>query len=290
MRRRHAGQALLSTLLLPMAPLVRAQEAVKPRIVSLGGSMTELLWRLGAQDLVVGTDTTSTHPEAALRTTKVGYMRQLSAEGLLALRPTVVLGTDEAGPPAVLQQLTQAGVPLLLAKADHSVAELMNKLSLAGQASGRQPQALALKAELTERLGQVAQAVAAQAADRKARGARAPRVLFVMCHGGRPQSAGSGTAAHAMLLLAGAHNAMATGAGYKALSAESVVQAQPDIIVTTHDSIVVSGGEDGFWRHPGLALTPAARQRRLVTMDAMALLGFGPRLPEVLMALHRAVS
>ena len=266
-----------------------AQDA-PPRLISLNGSMTELLWRLGAQHLVVGTDTTSTYPAEARLTPKVGYTRQLAAEGILSLRPTALLGTDEAGPPGVLAQLRQAGVPALLARADHTVSELMAKIELTGRASGQVLRAQALQQDLTEQIAGVQALVARQAVVRRAREQAAPRVLFVMCHGGRPQSAGLGTAAHAMLALAGATPAMQVHKGYQALSAEAVVQARPELILTTEDSIQASGGVSAFWRHPGLALTPAARHKRLVSMDAMALLGFGPRLPDMLKALHEAVS
>ena len=273
-----------------LAGLPAWAQDTSPRLISLNGSMTELLWRLGAQHLVVGTDTTSTYPAEARLTPKVGYMRQLSAEGILSLRPTALLGTDEAGPAGVLNQVRKAGVSVLLAPADHTVDELMTKVELTGRASGMTVRAKALQLELSDRMSEVRSMVERQTAMRRARGQSAPRVLFVMCHGGRPQSAGAGTAAHAMLTLAGAIPAMQVNQGYQALSAEAVVQARPDIILTTDDSIEASGGVDAFWRHPGLALTPAAKRQRLVGMDAMALLGFGPRLPEMLARLHQAVS
>ncbi len=285
MKRRLCLQAGVGLACLPSW----AQDA-SPRLISLNGSMTELLWRLGAQHMVVGTDTTSTFPAEARLTPKVGYMRQLSAEGILSLRPTALLGTDEVGPPSVLAQVRQAGVPVLLALADHTVDELMTKVELAGRASGMALRAQALRQELVERMSEVKTLVGQQLARRLSRGQTPPRVLFVMCHAGRPQSAGLGTAAHAMLTLAGATPAMQVHKGYQALSAEAVVQARPDIILTTEDSIEASGGVEAFWRHPGLALTPAARHQRLVGMDAMALLGFGPRLPDMLMRLHQAVS
>lgn len=285
MRRRAYLKASLGMACLP----AWAQHA-SPRLVSLNGSITELLWRLGAQHLVVGTDTTSTFPAEARLAPKVGYMRQLSAEGVLSLRPTALLGTDEVGPPAVLSQLRQAGVAMMLVHADHTVDELMAKVALAGRASGHVEQARSLQKDVAEQIGAVQALVMRQATLRQARGHAAPRVLFVMCHGGRPQSAGLGTAAHAMLLMAGATPAMQVHKGYQALSAEAVAQARPDIIVTTDDSIQASGGRHAFWRHPGLSLTPAAKGHRLVSMDAMALLGFGPRLPEVLKALHEALA
>lgn len=248
--------------------------------------MTETVWALGAGHLVVATDTTSTYPAAARQTPKVGYMRQLSAEGLLALRPTAVLGTHEIGPSAVVAQLRAAGIPLALVQASHRFDEVRAKIHAVAQHTG---QAKAAR-DLIDTLGQRWQA-ALKAVERTRQSHRTPpRVLFVMAHGGRPMSAGVGTAAHAMLSYAGAHNALAADPGYKALSAEAVALARPDLIVTTEDTIAASGGAERFWQHPGLAQTPAARHGRLRVFDAMALLGFGPRTPQALQDLHRSLT
>lgn len=296
-QRRHLiGHGMGGMLGMAMGPWAHAPArataptAQTPRLVSLSGGMTEVVWQLGAQHMVVATDTTSTYPPQAQHTTKVGYMRQLSAEGILALRPTAVLGTHEVGPSTVLAQLKQAGVSLLLAQADHSFNELLTKVQLASQASGLQEAGRALAAELTMQWQQAQGHVNKHRQQRQQRGNAAPRVLFVMCHGGRPQSAGHGTAAHAMLAFAGASNALHVDKGYKALSAEAVAQARPDLIVTTTESVQASGGLPSFWQHPGLAHTPAARKADgLIAMDAMALLGFGPRLPTSLLSLHKHV-
>lgn len=262
-----------------------------PRLVSLGGGMTEVLYALGADTHVVGVDTTSLYPEAALHTPKVGYMRQLSAEGVLSLRPTAVLGTHEAGPAAVLAQLRQAGVDLHLVRADHSFEELRRKVRAAAQASGRARQGRELESALQARWTQVLDRIGRGGrAHGKAPAAKGPRVLFVMSHAGRAQGAGVGTAAHAVLEMVGAQNVFASLGGYRPLSAEAVAQASPQVLVTTRESVEGAGGIDRFWGHPGLAYTPAARHGRLVVVDTMALLGFGPRLPDALERLHEALG
>jgi iron complex transport system substrate-binding protein len=211
-------------------------------------------------------------------------MRQLSAEGLLALRPTAVLGTDEAGPPPVLAQLRQAGVPLRLVEVQHRFDDVLAKVRLVGEAAQRESAAQHLSARL-EAEWQATRAALARSPLRAA-----PRVLFVMAHGGAPMTSGSGTAADAMIALAGGTNALAGVEGYRPLNAESVVQARPDWVLSTDASLAAVGGAERFWALPGLGLTPAARQRRLLAPDAMALLGFGPRMPAALAELHRAFA
>lgn len=257
-----------------------------PRLVSAQGSLTEIAWRLGVQSGLVGVDSTSTFPPQARQLPQVGYMRTLSAEGVLSLRPTGLLGTDEVGPPAVLQQLRSAGLTLWLARADHTVDELMRKVALVGQALDCEPQARLLQAELQQALN-TGQALRA----RRGQALQGRRAVFLMAHGGRPQLAGQGTAAHAMLQLVGAHNPLGEQAqGYRPLAAEALVQARPDVIVTNDESLQALGGDSALWALPGMSLTPAGRHRRVVSMDAMALLGFGPRLPEVLDRLHQGLQ
>lgn len=292
MSRRRVLQALgglsgLAALPLSLGTAQRAfaaEPAGEPRIVSVHGSLTEVVYLLEAQHMLVGTDTTSTHPAAANRTPKVGYLRQLSAEGLLSLRPNAVLGTDEAGPPAVLAQLRQAGVPLRLVNVKHRFEDLLEKVTLVGEATRRQAASQALSADLQKRWQATQQKVARRG------GANAPRVLFVMAHGPAPMLAGTDTGAHAMLGYAGARNAMAEVQGWRALNAESAVQARPDWIVTTQESVTALGGLQKFWQLPGLAMTPAGRQQRVLSFDTMALLGFGPRMPSALEDLQQGLA
>lgn len=300
MSRRHLLQAIGGLGALATLPLSLglAQEAFaatppshapgdtpgEPRLVSIHGSLTEIVYLLEAQHLLVGTDTTSTHPAAANRTPKVGYLRQLSAEGLLSLRPNAVLGTDEAGPPAVLAQLRQAGVPLKLVNVKHRFEDLVEKVSLVGEATRRPAAAQALSADLQRRWQATQQKVA------RRNGSAAPRVLFIMAHGPAAMLAGVDTGAHAMLTYAGARNAMAEVQGWRALNAEGAVQARPDWVVTTQESVSALGGLHKFWQLPGLAMTPAGRQQRVLSFDTMALLGFGPRMPATLEALQQGLA
>lgn len=248
------------------------------RLVSLSGALTEIVYLLNAQNLLVGTDTTSLYPEAAQKTAKVGYVRQLSAEGLLSLRPDAVIGTSDAGPPVVLDQIRQAGVRVALVKAQHNWAEVQEKIKVVGRETGRMADADKLLAQLDGQWNSIqAQVAKAQ---------RKPRVLFVMSHSGSPQVAGKGTAANALMQYAGCINAIDQFDGYKPLTAEAMASAAPEVIINTTQGIEALGGEAAFWKRPELALTPAFAKKALVTLEASHLLGFGPRLPTAVQALH----
>ena len=254
------------------------KNAAAQRIVALGGALTEVVYALGAEGRLVGTDTTSVHPPAALQTAKVGYMRQLSAEGLLSLRPDAVLGTHEAGPAVVLEQVRSAGVQVELVQADHSWQEVQRKLQLVGRMTGRSAAAQALQARLDGEWAQTQQQVA--------RAAQRPRALFILAHSGSPMVAGTNTAADALIRFAGGVNVAASFEGYKPLTAEALASAAPQVLINTSQGMEALGGAAAFWRRPELALTPAYRRRALVAMEANHLLGFGPRLPQAVHELH----
>ena len=269
---------LQGAVALPLISALGAAAAAPARIVALGGALTEVVYLLGAESMLVGTDTTSLFPEAALKTAKVGYMRQLSAEGLLSLKPDAVVGTTEAGPSVVLDQLRSAGVRVELVKADHTWDEVRRKVSAVGQVTGRERAAQALQAQLDAQWASVQQSVASAA--------RRPRALFTLSHGGSPMVAGTGTAADALIRFAGATNAITQFAGYRPLTAEAMASAAPEVLLNSTQGIAALGGEAAFWQRPELALTPAFRRKALVVMEASHLLGFGPRLPAAVRELH----
>lgn len=267
----------------PSSPGAEASRG--PRLVTAGGGITEVVYALGAQALLVGTDTTSLYPEAAQKTPKVGYMRQLSAEGLLALRPDALVAGTDAGPPVVLDQLRSAGVRVELIASDHSWDEVRRKVAAVGRATAREGQARELQQKLDARW----HAVTAQV--HKSRRAAAPKMLFVLSHTGSPLVSGQGTAADAVMRFMGARNALGGFTGYRPMTTEAMALAAPDLILTTTQGLAAVGGVEKFWQRPELALTPAyrRRERSLLQMEALALLGFGPRLPDAIEKMHQQV-
>ena len=252
------------------------------RVVALGGSITEVVYALGAQAQLVATDTTSLFPDAAQRTPKVGYLRQLAAEGLLALRPDAVVGTSDAGPPVVLEHLRSAGVRVELVHADHTWDEVRRKIETVGTVVGRPEAARALWEQADAEWARVRRQVA-QARHR-------PRVLFILSHTGTPKVAGTGTAAHALIGFAGGVPALSGFAGYRPMTAEALARAAPDVVLCTTQGIDALGGAARLWQRPELALTPAYAQRALVALDANHLLGFGPRLPGAVREVHQRLQ
>jgi iron complex transport system substrate-binding protein len=275
---------LMGTAAAFTAPLAWATP--ERRIVSIGGALTETLFALGAQAELVGADTTSLFPEAARQLPSVGYARALSAEGVLSLRPTLVVASQEAGPPAVLRQIESARVPLALLDADHRFEGVVARTQRLADLCGRAEAGRALATDMQQRWA-LAQD---QVAQRASAGKPAPRVLFVLSHSmAQVRVSGSGTAADAMLRYAGTVNVLSGVEGYKPLTPEAAIAAAPDVILATEQGLQAAGGIDGLLKAPGLAQTPAGRARRVVAMEALLLLGFGPRLPQAVAALADAL-
>lgn len=272
------GAACVAVVLL-LAPPAHADAK---RIVSVGGSTTEIVYALGAGERLVGADTTSIYPAAADALPDVGYVRQLSAEGLLSLSPDLILAGGEAGPDTALAQTEAAGVRIVKLKEGFTPAEVQAHIETVGAALGRETEAAALNAAFRQDI----ERVLADVATLDGR----PRVLFLLQAGrGGMLVAGAHTAAHAMIELAGAENAATGFTGYKPFSPEAATAAAPDVLLVTDQTVEMLGGADRLLADPALAATPAGKAKRIVSMDALYLAGFGPRLAHAVRDLAAAL-
>jgi iron complex transport system substrate-binding protein len=260
----------LEGLLRPLA--AGAVAAAERRIISAGGAVTEVLYALGREAEIVGVDSTSQHPAEALRTkANVGYLRALGAEGVLSLKPNLVIATDGAGPPDVLRIIESAGVTLVRVPDEPTPDGVLRRIAVVAQA---------VEADATALAGSVAAGFERLAADRD-RVTTRKRVLFILSlQNGRALVGGRGTTADGMIALAGADNAAALAGveGWKPLSDEGVVRAAPEVVLMMERSGPASAADP--FALPAFASTPAGRSRTLVAMNGLYLLGFGPRTPQ----------
>lgn len=243
------------------------------RIVSVGGTITEILYALGAEERIIARDSTSTYPESALKLPDVGYMRALSAEGVLGLKPDLMLVEDGSGPPDTLAILKASEVPMVMIPTPPQGSAIARKIEDVGAAVGLDAKAKELAAKVDADLAALAKDVAAVGEKKK-------RVLFVLSMtNGRIMAGGNDTEAGAIIELAGGVNAATGISGYKPLTDEAVIAAAPDVIVTMQRGNHKITAEEAF-ALPALATTPAAATKSIVSMDGLLLLGFGPRTPQ----------
>ncbi|MBR8058669.1 heme/hemin ABC transporter substrate-binding protein [Burkholderia dolosa] len=266
-------------------------QAEPKRVVVIGGALAETAFALGGAHTrsyrLVGADTTCTYPDAAKQLPKVGYQRALSAEGLLSLRPDLVLASAAAGPPAAIAQIKSAGVAVTTFDERHDADSVRAKIAGVARALDVRDAGIAL----LQRFDRDWQAARDAVVARPPGGAQPPRVLFVLNHtGNQALVAGQRTAADAMIRYAGARNAMQGFDHYKPLTTEALAAAAPDVVLISDEGLAAVGGRAALLGAPGFAATPAGRTQRVVSLDALLLLGFGPRLPLAVTTLHRRLS
>lgn len=265
-----------------MAASVQAadvQSATPSRVVTLGGSVTEIVYGLGQGDRLVGDDQSSLYPEAATKLPRVGYYRAVPVEGVLSLKPDLVLASEQAGPPDALKRLAGVGVRVVTVPDAPSVDSLKARVRAVADALGVAAAGERMVDDITQELAR-AEALPATRA----------RALMLINRTGTPQGAGRDTAASEVMHLAGLDNVLQGQQGYKPLSAEAVGALAPDLIVVTQASLEATGGMEKFLRLPGIAATQAAAKRRVVVMDDLLILGMGPRLPVALTQLKQEVA
>jgi len=258
---------------------VAAHAGAPERVVTLGGSVTEIVYGLGQEGRLVGDDLSSLYPEAATRLPHVGYYRAVPVEGVLALEPDLVLASEQAGPPEALRRLAEVGVRVVTVPDRPSVDSLQARIRDVAAALDAAPQG----ERMVERVARELERAEAVPASRA-------RAILLFKLGGVLRGAGNGTAANKVMTMAGLVNVLHDQQGYKPISAEAVSALAPDVIVVTKSSLAASGGKAGLLATPGIASTPAAARQRLIVMDDPLLLGMGPRLPQALTELKREVA
>ena len=262
--------ALLTVLSAPVLAQDLHPFADSSRLVSIGGSLTEIIYALGEEGRLIARDQTAIYPPAAAELPDVGYMRRLAPEGVLSVGPSALLVIDGSCPPEALEVLAAAGVEYQTVPESFSAEGILTKVRAVGQALDVATEAEALATDLASAL----QAVAARTANVDQR----KRVLFVLStDGGKIQASGTDTAANGIIALAGAVNAISDYSGYKALTEEAIIAAAPDVV------LMMDRGEDPaaldaeLFGNPAIALTPAGRDHAIIRLEGSYLLGFGPR-------------
>ncbi|MGB0659185.1 MAG: heme/hemin ABC transporter substrate-binding protein [Mangrovicoccus sp.] len=274
MRKLLAGFALTLSLVVPGIVSAEERYPEAKAIVSVGGPVTEIVYALGQGHRLVGRDTTSQHPAEALSLPDLGYMRQLSAEGVLSIGPDLILARDSSGPPETMEQLRAARIPIVLVHDGFSADAVLASIRIVGQALGAETEAEALALRQAKALAELREETQ-QITEKK-------RVLFVLStDGGRLNAAGAGTGADGLITLAGGVNVMAEAfESYKLVNDEAVITAAPDVILMMEGRGNHSGRAEEILALPAIAPTPAAAARAFVTVPPAAL-GFGPRTADM---------
>lgn len=254
-----------------------AQQA--QRVVSLGGTVTEIIYDLQMEHKLVANDQSSLYPDAATKLPRVGYYRAVPAEGILSLKPDLVIASENAGPATSLEKVRSVGVHVVTVSDKPTLDSLYERIEQVAQALGEQEKGVALAARIQAQVKQ------AQSAPIKRL-----RTVLILNRTGAKLMAGGDTTAGAIMEMAGLNNVLKVQRGYKPVSAERLLALQPDMIIVTSGSLEAAGGIDSFKTDPAIALTPAVKNSRIVVMDDLLALGMGPRVGQAIAQLKAAAG
>ena len=256
----------------------------RSRVLSIGGSVTEIIYALGEQDRLIARDTTSQFPAEVTDLPDVGYMRALSAEGVLSVNPGLILAEEGSGPPETMDILSAASIDMVMVPDGYDADAVPEKVRVVADALGVTEKGEALiaryNADMAEALGAL-----------EGRLTEKPAVMFILSmRGGRVLASGGNTAADGIITLSGAANAVTAFEGYKPLTDEAIAAAAPDVILMMDRGGDHSAADLELFSHPALSVTPAAMNRQVVRINGLLLLGFGPRTPDAVKALSSALG
>lgn len=270
--------ALLVPVLFATVLLVTAfqtkQSAASMKIVSVNGTMSEIICSLGLESSLVGVDVTSTYPASLEKVAKIGHNRSVSSEGIVALVPTLVVGMENDLKPTLIEQLTASNIKTQLFKQDLSVEGTKKLITEAGIYFKQSAKATALIAQLDKDIALVKKPPVKK------------KVLFIYARGaGSMMVSGTGTSVDKIIQLSGAQNAVTDFVDFKPLTAEALIAANPDVILLFESGLESIGGVDGLLKIQGISQTNAGKNKKVITMDGQLLTGFGPRLGKAMIEL-----
>lgn len=250
------------------------------RIVSLNGTVSEILCDAGLEKQIVGVDVSSTYPISLKDVPKVGHNKKIPVEAVLALNPNIIIGTKEV-PKETVEQFKQAGMRVILVDQEYSIPGSRNMIKSITDS-------LKLKEKgdsILKRFDQDIQLVQAFEAENPK-----PKVLFIYARGtGTMMVGGNNTQVAKMIQLAGGLNVAKDFEEYKPLTPESLVNYNPDVILLFSSGLSSLGDKNGFMEVQGVKQTRAGKEGRIVNMDGQLLSGFSPRLPNAIKELHTKI-
>ncbi|WP_413988893.1 heme/hemin ABC transporter substrate-binding protein [Labrys okinawensis] len=274
--RRFVVTGALALLALPGAALAQADR----HIVCAGADVTEIVAELAGVEAIRGVDTTSHLPPEVRKLPSIGYLRQISAEGILSLRPDILIANRDLGPVNAIEQMRSAGVRIEIIDFPLSAEGMMAKVRHIGGLLAREKQA--------ERLAATVAAGTADLARRLEGITRRPTIGFIRgLDGGTPLAGGRMGLVDATYALAGGSNAFGDFTLFKPVSREALAASPPDFIVADEGSVAAAGGADAFIDQLGLTAAFAGHPERLVAADLAILFGFGPSGVKEITALAR---
>ena len=250
----------------------QSQSSNSPRIITLSGFLTELVFELGYGDQIVGRDVTSVYPKQVNNIKDLGHISQLNIEAVLQLNPDfLLLEKKQLQQIPSLEQLKNAGIKVISVPTGHHLNNAVSAASFIKMS-------MEIDDSIIKKMDQQITQDSTQLVDFLKVKQDQPKVLFIYARGaGKIMVAGKNTAAAAIIEKAGGQNAIQSFDNYQAMTAESLIESTPDVILMFKMGIERLNGKEGLSQIPGIAQTAAFKNDRIIAMDGQYLTSFGPR-------------
>jgi len=242
------------------------------RIVVAGGSITEIIYLLGQGDRIVAVDVTSNYPEETKNITSIGYVRNVSTEGVLSLAPSLILGEDDMGPPNVVKQLKGMNADLRIIHEEQTVNGIIEKIRCVASIIGKEDLASQIiEKDINPVLIKLKENQISNKKNKK-------KIMLVLSmQGTSPMVAGSGTSGDSFIKMIGGDNIFSSFNGWKNVTAESILKLNPDYIIIPEKDLHKQSKVTEIVNNPIFSNTNAGKNNNFLFEDGMAILGFGPR-------------
>jgi len=260
------------------------QSMSRSKIVVAGGSITEIVYFLGMEDKLVGVDITSNFPKEAKKLKSIGYLRNLSIEGILSLSPGLVLAEEDIGPPIIINQLRKTSIDLRIIKEKNNLNGIRNKIMCISKILNTSLDENEDFIEFENKLHTVRKL-------KKINSEKIKKILLIlMMRGASPVVAGKNTSGQGFIDMIGHENSMNDLNGWKPVSSEEIIKKNPDYIIITKRAFKNFSSLDQFLSVPGISSTLAAKKKNIIVKDGMSMLGFGPRTINVALDIDKKIG
>jgi iron complex transport system substrate-binding protein len=242
------------------------------RIITAGSALTETVCALGDCDKIIASDRTSLYPASIQQLPSIGYRTGINAEGIISLKPTLIIAEKDYVDDAVLQQLGASGIKLVIVDRKLNVNDTKKFISQIAIALNREAEGKKLIAKIESELAE------ANAMLKKT--TSSPKVISIYNRGTATVSVAGKNTFGDILAYVGATSAVNDIEGYKPLNTEALITANPDYLLMLSTGLESLGGIEGALKVPGIAQTTAGKKKQIIAIESLKLTNFGPRFGE----------
>ena len=255
------------------------------RIVSIGSSITEIIYFLNSQDQIIAIDITSNFPEDAKKFPSVGYIRNLSAEGLLSTNPSIIISEDDIGPKNIIKQIQDTKTELRIIPEEQTLNGIIQKIQCVGNIIGQQKEAEEkISSEINPVINKIKEI-------KKEKDLSNIKIMMILStEGNSTVVAGANTSGDSFIKMLGATNIFESINGWKAVTAETILLKNPDYIIIPEKDLHKQSNVNTISENVILKETNAGKNNGYIIKDGMAILGYGPRTIFTLMDVLNTIT